>query len=170
MLLLDRTPLTTPHICGSFERKIRNLSMIYRVLHTAPLPMTSPNLLPRTSSSAAQAFPPSLQVPGAASLQCVAVSDPSPWTVFLSDFHLVCSSIPFRSLCSGPLSMSSSLTALFETTPCPALPNPPRMLTPWVERLLSALFGLYPQCPEQNPTENCSFLSCFFFLTKENKS
>ena len=122
--------------------------MIYRVLRTAPLPITSLNLLPRTSSSPAHAFPPSLKVPGAASLQRIAVSDPSPWTVFLSDFHLVCSAIPFRSLCSGPLSMTSSFSTLFETTPCLALPNPPRMLTPWVERLLSVLFGLYPQCPE----------------------
>ena len=122
--------------------------MIYRVPHTMPLPTTSLNLFPRISSSPAHAFPPSLQVPGTASLQCFAVPDPSLWIVFLLDIHLACSSVSFRSLCSGPLSTRPSLTTLFKTVPCPAFPNPPRMLTPWVEGLLSVLFGLYPQCSE----------------------
>jgi len=95
-----------------------------------------------------RAFPPSLKVLGTASLQCFAVADPSPWIVFLLDIHLTCSSVSFRSLCSGPLSTRSSLTTVFKTAPCPALPNPPRMPTPWVEGLLSVLFGLYPQCSE----------------------
>lgn len=138
--------------------------MIYRVPHTTPLPTTSLNFFPRTSSSPAHAFPPSLKVLGTASLQCFAVPDPSPWIVFLLDIHLTCSSVSFRPLCSGPLSTRSSLTTLFKTAPCPALPNPPRMPTPWVEGLLSVLFGLYPQCSEQNPTENCSSLSIFIFI------
>lgn len=129
-------------------KKIWSLSMIYRVLHTMPLPSTFLHLFPRTSSSPAHAFPPSLKVPGTASLLLCCSWSLSLDCFFCRIFTSPARLSPLGLLCSGPLSTRAPLTILLKTAPCPALPHPPRMLTPWVEGLLSVLFGLYPQCSE----------------------